>query len=233
MAGNYPFYLEEMAYVRHRARMVRQSVYEDAKHVLSIPRDYAGRLASDPDVAKKSFNVPDVYSWLDNDPTRTLPLLGEYPLTFIEYFPEEGLEAYEKIALNTLALDTGTSDPEQEYELGGFYSQKWVFTFAINSSTDAVAQALFQDLNDRYVARVKVPPQQELLANLELADNAPDPYAASRITLYNYVTDPPIPVSRMEVETFQFAKSVEQVAPGVQLFFAELVLMDLIPQGGL
>lgn len=232
MAGNYPFYLDEYTYVRHRARMVRQSVYEDARHVLQAPRDYMGRLADDPDVALDG-GQPDVYSWLNDDLTRTLPLLGEYPLTFIEYFPEEGLEAYEKIALNTLALDTGTADAEKEYELGGFYSQQWTFTFAINSSTDAVAQALFQDLNDRFVARVKMPPQQELLDNLEVGDSAPDPYAASRITLYNYVTTPPIPVTRMDVETFQFAKSVEQVAPGVQLFFAELVITDLIPQGGL
>lgn len=233
MAGMYPFYLDEWAYVRHRARMVRQSIYEDARHVLGAPRDYMGRLASHPEVAKKNFNVPDVYAWLHPNPDNVMPLLGEYPLTFIEYFPQEGLEAYEKIALNTLALDNGAAEPEKEYELGGLVSQEWTFTFAINSSTDAVAQALFQDLNDRYVGRVKIPPQKELLDNLEAGDAPPDPYAANRVTLYNYVTDPPIPVTRMDVETFQFAKSAEQVAPGVQLFFAELVVTDFVPQGGL
>jgi len=232
MAGTYPFYMDEWSYVRHRARMVRQSIYEDARHVLETPRDYMGRLESDPDVVLGP-DGPLVYSWLHDDPDLTLPLLGEYPLTFIEYFPQEGLQAYEKIALNTLALDNGMAEPEKEYELGGLFSQEWTFTFAINSSTDAVAQALFQDLNDRYVGRVRVPPQQELLDNLESGDTDPDPYAAARITLYNYVTDPPIPVTRMDVESFQFTKSAEEVAPGVQLFFAELVVTDFVPQGGL
>lgn len=232
MAGHYPFYLDETSYVRHRARMVRQSIYEDARHLLEVPRDYMGRLADDPDVALDG-GQPDVYSWLNADPALVLPLLGEYPLTFIEYFPEEGLQAYEKIALNTLALDNGAADPESEFELGGLMAQQWTFTFAINSSTDAVAQALFQDLNDRYVGRLSIPPQQELLDNLEIGDSAPDPYRSRYITLYNYVETPPIPVTRMEVETFQFVKSTEEVAPGVQLFFAELVVTDFLYTEGL
>jgi hypothetical protein len=232
MAGTYPFYIDEWAYVRHRSRMVRQSIYEDAKHVLSVPRDYAGRLEDDPNVALNQLAQPDVYSWLNADPDMTMPLLGQFPLEFIEYFPEEGLEAYEKISLNTLALDNGAAEPEYEYELGGMFAQEWTFTFAINSSTDAVAQALFQDLNDRYIGRASIPASQELIDNLESGDSVPGPMNADRITLYNYAATPPIPITRMEVESFQFAKSAEQVAPGVQLFFAELVVTDFLPQGG-
>ena len=231
--SSYPFYIQEWDYVRHRSRMVRQSIYEDAKHVLSVARDYAGRLENDPLVAINQIGSPDVYSWISATPPRVMPLLGEYPLNFIEYFPDEGLEAYEKIQLNTLALDNGVPGPEQEYELGGMYSQEWMFTFAMNASTDAVGQALFQDLNDRYIGRLKIPPQQELLDNLAPGDTPPDPFNADRVTLYNYAASPPIPIARMEVESFQFAKSLDEVAPGVHLFLAELVIADFLPQGGI
>lgn len=230
MPGTYPFYLDEWTYVRHRARQVRQSLYQDARHTLSIPRDYAGRLEDDPDVALNDSNQPDVYAWIDQPEARLMPLLGEYPLTFIEYFPEGGLAAYEKIALNTLALDNGQAAEEYEHELGGFKAQEWTFGFAINASTDAVAQALFQDLNDRYVGRTKFPPQQELLDNLQSGDPVPEPFNAEYVTVYNYAASTPIPVMRMEVEMFQFAKSPDQVAPGVQLFLGELVITDFLPQ---
>lgn len=231
MAGTYPFYLDDMAYVRHRARQIRQSIYEDAKHVLSTPRDYAGRLDTDPDVELDDQLEPLIYAWLSDDPDQIMPLLGEDPMTFIEFFPEGGLAAYEKIATNTLALDNGQSEPEYEYEMGGLMAQEWTFSFAINASTDAVAGALFQDLNDRYVGRTKYPPQQELLDNLQGGDPIPAPFNAERITLYNFAAPTPIPVVRMEVESFQFAKSDDEVAPGVQLYFAELIITDYLMQG--
>lgn len=230
----YPFYLNEMDYVRHRSRMVRQSIYEDAKHTLKVRRDYAGRLEDDPDVATVGTGMderPDVYAWLDDDPDYQAPLLGEHPLTFIEAFPEGGLAAYEKIELNTLSLDNGQPEAEQEYELGGILSQGWVFTFALNASTDAVAMALFQDLTDRYIGRVECPPQEELLANLDESDPAPPTIKGPKVTLYNYAVTPPIPVVRMEVEEFKFAKTAEEIAPGVQLFLAELVVRDFLPPG--
>ena len=231
MSGTYPFYLDEWSYVRHRSRQVRQSIYEDAKHTLSTHRDYAGRLADDPDVDTDFGGSPKVYAWLDDDESKIAPLLGENPLTFIDYFPEEGFAAYEKIELNTLALDNGRSEEEYQYEMGGLMAQEWTFNFAINASTDAVAQALFQDLNDRYVGRVALPPQQELIDNLEPGDDVPEPFSSDRITLYNFAAETPIPIARMEVETFRYAKSPEPVAPGVQLFFGELVVTDFVPQG--
>ena len=232
MPGTFPFYLDEWAYVRHRARQVRQSVYEDAKHALSTRRDYAGRLETDPDVARDDEDEPEVHAWIDSDPDHRVPLLGESPLTFIEYFPEGGLAAYEKIELNTLALDNGRAEEEYQYEMGGLMAQEWTFNFALNASTDAVAMALFQDLNDRYVGRAVYPPQQELLDNLQSGDDPPAPFSSDRVTLYNYAATPPIPVTRMEVESFRFAKNPEEeVAPGVHLFFGELVITDFLPQG--
>jgi len=232
MAGAYPFYLNEWDYVRHRSRQVRQSVYRDAKHTLSTRRDYAGRLSDDPDVDTHLDGSPKVYAWLDSSEDHIMPLLGENPLTFIDYFPEGGFAAYEKIALNTLALDNGRSEEEYQFEMGGMMAQEWTFNFAINASTDAVAQALFQDLNDRYVGRITMPPQQELIDNLESGDDEPKPFSSDRVGLYNYAASTPIPITRMEVESFRFAKLPdEEVAPGVQLFFAELVITDYLPQG--
>ena len=232
MPGTYPLYLDSATYVRHRARQVRQSIYEDAKHTLATPRDYAGRLESDVDVALKANGVtPDVYAWLPPSASQLMPLLGEHPLTFIESFPEGGLAAYEKIALNTLALDNGRSEPEYGYELGGLMAQEWAFTFALNASTDAVAQALFQDLNDRLLGRATLPPRQEVLDNLLGGDLPPPPDRSAFVTLYNYAATTPIPITRMEVESFQFAKSEEEAAPGVQLFFGELVITDYLMQG--
>lgn len=232
MAGSYPFYLDEFAYIRHRARHIRHSVYRDARHVLFTRRDFAGRLAGDPDVATDSNGDPIVYSWLDTkDSGFQLPLLGQNPMTFIDYFPEDGLAAYEHIEPNTLALDNGRAEDEYQFEMGGFLAQEWTFNFALNAATDAIAQAVFQDLNDRYVGRVAVPPRQELLDNLQSGDDEPEPFHSDLITLYNYATDPPIPTTRMEVESFRFAKNAdEEVAPGVQLFFGELVLTDFFPQ---
>lgn len=218
----YPHHLNEHLYVRHRARHIRQSVYRDARHALSVRRDYRGRV-----------NATSGYAWLDDAATpRILPLLGDERLTFIDDFPEEGYEAYAKIALNTLALDNGRSEEEYEHELGGYMAQEWTFNFAINASSDAIAQALFQDLNDRYVGRIGTPPMPELLDNLQAQESAPESIKGGFITLFNYADDPPMPIVRMEVKTFRYAKMDEEVAPGVQLFFGELVLTDLLPQAG-
>lgn len=231
MPPTYPFYLRPNEYVRHRARQVRQSIYSDARVTLETLRDYAGRLPDDPNVDVDGNGDPRVFSWLAEDDDLRLPILGQDPMTFIDYFPDGGIQAYEKLELNTLALDNGRSEEEYEYELGGLFAQEWTFTFAINASTDAVAMALFQDLNDRYIGRTSVPSQPELIDNLQPGDAPPGPMAGDRITLYNYAASPPIPIVRMEMETFRFAKTPEEVAPGVHLFFGELVLTDFLPQG--
>lgn len=113
-----------MAYIRHRSRMVRQSVFEDLRRVL-------GELG-----------------WIGATP---MAMLGSNPLVLIDYFPENFAERGEQIALNTLAIDAGRPSEPELYELGGgMYQQEYQFNFAFFSASDGIALALFQDLTDRY-----------------------------------------------------------------------------------
>jgi hypothetical protein len=169
-------------YVRHRGRMVARSVYQDARA------------------------VTDATGWTAEP---TVGLIDE-PVTFIDFFPQGREATAETLTSNTLAIDLGTAGAEYEWEMGGLYAQEYVFSFAINAVTDAVAMALFSDLGDRYSGRT----------------------AAPFITLYNFVGAAPVEVVRMEVESFEFAKSAEEVAPGVHLFFARLVITDYLDPGG-
>jgi len=159
-------------------------------------------------VAKSVYDdarhVLDICGWTAE------PILGliQAPLEFIDYFPEGRDAATDALPPNTLAMDLGTAGPEHEYELGGVFAQDYTFNFAMNATEDAIATALFSDLADRYLGRTDSP----------------------FVTLYNYADNNPIEVVRMEVDVFEFAKSAEQVAPEVHLFFARLVITDYLDQ---
>lgn len=168
-----------MAYIRHRSRMVRQSVFDDAERVLT-----------DTD-------------WLGPTP---LALLENPPISLIDYFPEDALQMGEKVAVNTLALDEGRPQELYEYELGGLLAQEYIFTFAFLAESDAVAQALFADLHDRYMG-LSEPPY---------------------ISLYNYLEATPTEVVRLEVDMFRYDKAPEQIAPGRELYLAEMTLTDYL-----
>jgi len=140
-----------------------------------------------------------------------------HPLVLTEAWPEEAEYQGEKIAKNTLAVDQGV--PGEPYHLGmggGPMGRDYLFTYAFYAVNDATASALFQDLSDRYFGRRTKP-------------TAGDPERYPRIIpLMDYSKDPALFVVNMEIEAFRFNRSVDQVAPGFDLYFAELVVIDLI-----
>lgn len=114
-------------YVRHRPRMVRQSVFEDLRATLLDTQ------------------------WLGDT---TLPLLGGNPLVLIDYFPRDAQYQGEAIQPNTFALDVGEPDDLVEQQLGGgLWSQQYRFNMAFYANSDALAIAVLSDLNDRYTGR--------------------------------------------------------------------------------
>lgn len=168
-----------MVYVRHRPRMVRQSIYEDLIATLAD------------------------LNWLGATP---LGLLRDEPLQVIDFFPEGAVLQNEGIAPNTLAMDAGRPGELALAELGGIrYEQPYLFNFALYADTDGVALALFSDMHDRYMGWSGY------------GDSVP---------LYNFNQATPTVVVNMEVDGFRWAKAADQVVPDIQVYFAELWLID-------
>lgn len=195
---------EPATYVRHRDRMVRESVYEDLTNTLIACRWMTGT------TTRAVHTVEDgVLRVVSTTDTQVLRLLST-PLTVIEFFPEtqDQSDPDKRVALNTLAMDTGRRGDSQEVELGSSLRQvEHIFNFAFYAEEDATASALFNDLADRYDGK---------LVN------------GDAVHLYNYNVEPPTLVSRMEVGQFRYTRDAERVAPEeVHLYFAELTLVDV------
>lgn len=209
-------------YVRHRDRMVQESVFEDLKNTLIACRWMAGtttRKVVDPYAPSAGWQI------VTTTTSQVLKLVGKREdgdvaeVVLIDYFPEAGGnddEAGEsrKTELNTLAVDDGVPQEGQFVELGSnMMEQPYVFTMAFYASSDAVAKALLNDLRDRYNGRL-------------VSDD--------HLNIYNY-NDPTfdadtLPVVRAEIDFFRFEKnSNDQVTPWeVHLYFAELTLTDVV-----
>lgn len=113
-----------MAYIRHRSRMVRESVLEDLRTALES-LDWTGSSA--------------------------LGMLSS-AVVIEDYFPVEAVYQGEAVELNTLAMDQGTPQEPQYVEMGGDdRKQDYYFNFAFFAENDAVALALFSDLADHYL----------------------------------------------------------------------------------
>lgn len=198
-------------YVRHRDRMVQQSVYEDLRDTLIACRWLAGTT---------SHPVGDPYNngaWgtVTTQPGQTLPLLEGNPINLIDYFPEAegqaqaGVPDTAKTPLNTLALDNGTPGESGPLELGNPVSEwvRWRFNLAFYATSDGVAQAVLGDLRDRYRGRLARPDMVEL---------------------WDFNSAATDPVVRMGVENFTYVANTDQaIAPHqVHLYFGELILED-------
>lgn len=197
-------------YVRHRDRMVQQSVFEDLRDTLIACRWLAGTTTHevmDPDT--------NVWGTVTTAPDDVLPLLEGNPIELIDYFPDSedddsnriGEPEANKTALNTFALDNGTQGETAPRELGS-NAQLVPYTFAMAfwASSDAVAQAVMNDLRDRYSGR--------LVRN-------------DAISLWNFNSTSTSPVVRMDVEKFSYRLNTELNTPAeVHLYFGELLLLD-------
>ena len=121
-------------YVRHRSRMVRESVYQDLSDTLIRTRWLIG-ISSDA---------------VETTTANAMALLEDSPLVLIDYFPDSE-EGPAVTPLNTFALDIGEQGEMVEGEMGGFFEQPYTFNMAFYAKTDAVAMALMSDLRDRYL----------------------------------------------------------------------------------
>lgn len=207
-------------YVRHRDRMVQQSVRNDLRDTLIACRWMAGtteRPVVDPD------NPGAGYQLLTRTTDDLLKLLAGHQVKVIDYFPEAGgnndaAGESRKTDPNTFAMDQGVTGDRSPLELGSNMEEvPYTFTMAFYGVSDAVALALLNDLRDRYMGRL-------------VRDD--------HIDLFNYNdssydADSP-PVYRMETETFTYALSEESaVSPSdVHLYFAELVITDVVDPYG-
>lgn len=181
------------AYVRWRPRMVRQSVYEDMVNTLLV-----------------SAGWPVLINGVRQDGINAVPEsdLKVTPLNIIEYFPDDGFSQDNPVLPNTLALDNGLPGELEMSSMGGLFERPYRFQFALWGEDDAVAQAVFSDLSDRYLGLAESP----------------------FITLYNYRTTPdPTPIVRMEVEAFQYTRAPGTLAPWEKhLFLAVMELTDYV-----
>lgn len=210
-------------YVRHRDRMVRESVYQDLRDTLIACRWMSGttsRKVIDPS------NPGAGWQLVTTAPADVLPLVGKREdetttaeIVLIDYFPvaskqdEEETGESRKTEKNTFAVDTGVPGEPVPVELGSnMDEQPYVFTMAFYAASDAVALAVCNDLRDRYKGRL-------------VRDD--------HVDLFNY-NDPAydgdtLPVVRMEVDAFRYSQDAQQVAPyEVHLYFAELQVTDIV-----
>jgi hypothetical protein len=115
-----------MTYIRHRPRMVRQSVYEDIRELLAV------------------------LEWTGESEDDVLGMLSS-PILLKDYFPVNAVYQGEEVDINTLAIDQGTPSEPVYAELGSeAREQEYVFNIAFFAENDAVALSLFSDLSDRY-----------------------------------------------------------------------------------
>jgi hypothetical protein len=211
-------------YVRHRNRMVQESVFQDLRDTLIACRWMSGTTSHevvDPDDPGAGWQT------LETTVNEVLKLVGKRDdgttvaeVVLIDYFPETGgandggEPESRKTEPNTLAIDTGETEEPQFVEMGSnMQEQQYVFTMAFYASSDAVALALLSDLRDRYAGRI-------------VSDD--------NLNLYNY-NDPTFdentpPVARMEIVSFRYRQNTDAtVSPWeAHLYFAELVLTDFI-----
>lgn len=199
--------------------MVQESVFEDLVNTLIACRWVPGtttRPILDPYEPAAGKQI------VTTTKAEVLKIVGDYPLTLIDYFPESTGEAAVAgdpesghTALNTLAIDDGQPGEPILVELGSSMAEvPYRFNFAFWAASTGVAQALMNDLRDRYRGFL---------------------VASDSIALYDYNTDPEIPVCPMGVDGFSYVRSAEDetAAHEATMFYAQLTLTDQVddPRG--
>lgn len=190
-------------YVRHRDRMIQESVFEDLRNTLIAFRWLSGtttREVYDPE----NGNVFQVITVTDD---QTLGLM-DIPMNLIDFFPQAE-EGAPPASLNTFALDQGIPGDQRELELGSrAVEQEHTFNMAFYAASDAVALAVMNDLRDRYRGVIVAP---------------------DSVVLYDFNSTPVAPVVRMDVDSFRYERSTELSAQAfeINLYFAELVVVDI------
>jgi hypothetical protein len=193
-------------FVRHRNRMVQESVFQDLRDTLIACRWMAGTTAHgviDP------YNPSATLAPVTTTPNQVLQLLEGYPINLIDYFPEVEDAASGATPPNTFAVDAGTPGDPEPLELGSSAEElQYVFTMAFYAVSDALALAVLNDLKDRYRGRM---------------------IRGDVVELFDYNAGGDTPVVRMDVDAFRYTMNTDQVAPHeTHLYFAELTISDYI-----
>lgn len=205
-----------MTYVRHRDRMVKQSVQEDLVNTLIACRWIPGTTTR---AVVSPYNPGAGKVVVTTTQAQVLKLVGANPIELIDYFPEattvEAARAGDpdsgKTKPNTLATDDGQAGDPVPLELGSTLAEiPYRFTFAFWAASVGIAQALLNDLRDRY---------RGLIVNTDA------------IALYDFNVDPDAPVVAMPVESFSYVASGEDDLEGTYeatLFYAQLQITDQV-----
>lgn len=199
-----------MTYVRHRDRMIRESIYDDLRNTLIACRWMEG-VTSVP-VLPVDGGSPAI---ITTTSAEVLELLEGNPINLIDAFPEADPAPDDitdgRTPPNTFAMDTGRGGDPTPVELGNMqsYEKPYTFNYGFYATSDAAALAVMNDLADRYKGLI---------------------IDGDAINLYNYLAgDPTTPVVRMDVDSFRYTRDAERVTPSdVHLYFAELVIVDLV-----
>lgn len=200
-------------YIRHRDRMVQKSVQEDLVNTLIAFRWIPGittRPVFDP------YNAGAPAAIVTTLEHQVMAIVGQDPIQLIDYFPEAtsddaglaGEPQSGQTPPNTIAMDEGQPGEPVPIELGSTLSEiPYRFTFAFWAATNAIAQALLNDLRDRYRGLV--------IAN-------------DTIALYDYITDPTTPAGRLGCEGFSYMRDAEDTAAPHEatMYYALLEVSD-------
>lgn len=194
-------------YIRHRARMVQESVFEDLSNTLIACRWKVGTTSRL--VYPSEGDLTQTPGYVTTTPEDVFALAEGYPVNLIDYFPQAEGEMAGATPPNTFAMDNGRPGEAALLELGSnSMEQPYRFNFAFYAVSDAVADAVMSDLKDRYEGR---------LVNHDF------------IALYDYNSAPADIAVQMEIDSFRFSRDVETATPAdVHLFFGELALTDLL-----
>lgn len=187
-------------YLRHRSRLVQQSIYEDLNNTLIACRWSVGTTTRP--VLNPATDVVEIVTTEADD---AYPLTGGTPITLIDYFPED---IGEITSPNTLAVDVVRPEDPTDVEVGSsLVEQPYVLNYALFAASDGCGTAVMGDLQDRYDGK--------LLGN-------------GSIDLYDYLNNPATPAARMEIEIFRWTRDINGVAPETHLFFGELTVVDFV-----
>lgn len=143
---------------------------------------------------------------LDTDWIGSTPLgLITTPVIILDGMPNANDRS---ISENTLAMDNGIAGDQLEAELGGaLYERQYQFSIMFFAESDAVGHSLLSDLGDRYLG------------------NTASPF----VPLYDWAAATPVYICEMDVESFDYARAPEDLAPYDQhLFLAELIVTDYV-----
>jgi hypothetical protein len=195
-----------MAYLRHRPRLVQASVFDDIDNTMIACRWKSGttsREVIDPTTGELEI--------ITTAPEDVFSLLDGHEVILVDYFPESSNASSPMGAtlLNTMAIASGEIGDRTEMEMGnrGAHYQPYKFGMALYSSSDAVAYAIFSDLNDRY--------RGALIGYdyIPLCDSDGDK------------------VSEMEVSSFTFYRDNDGQVPATEnLFFGILSIVDCVEE---